>query len=114
MTAPLNYALEDAIRRACALGRVDQSIGFAAAELRRMVAAEPHITPGYILWLYGEPASARRRYFADWDYVLWRVADLWRDVYRGLQRRPARQLPAFPYSVITYALPAREAAATQR
>jgi hypothetical protein len=97
MTAAINHALEDAIRRAYALGRVDQSIGWAAEELRRMVAADHGITPGEVLRLYGAPAS-RWSNIPDWDYALWWVADVWCEVQRGLQGRPARQPQVSPYS----------------
>ncbi len=113
MTDAINHALEAAIRRAYAIGRVDQAIGYAAAELRRMVAADPTITPGLLLQLYG--LVSRWSNVPDWDEALWRIADLWCEVYHGLQRRrPPRLQPDSPYSVITYALPVREAAATPR
>ncbi len=113
MIAPINRALQEAIRRAYALGRVDQSIGIAAKEMERIVAADPSITPGLLLQLYG--LVSRWSNVPDWDEALWRIADLWCEVYHGLQRRrPPRQLPASAYSVLHYAIPAREAAATPR
>lgn len=105
MTAAINPALEAAIRRAYTLGRVDQSIEVAADELRRMVAADPGITPGRVLCLCGAPDGR----WVDWDHVLWQVADIWCELQRGLQGRPTREVPASPYSVLVYAIPAREA-----
>ena len=125
MTSAINHALEAAIRRAYELGRVDQSIGWAADELRRMVEADPSVTPERVLRLYGLPESVwitprhiLRRYNGSivpgWDEALWALADIWCEVNRALQGRPERQLPASPYSVLHYAIPAREAAATSR
>ncbi len=114
MSATLNHAIEAAIRRAYALGRVDQSIGWAAEELRRMAAADPDLIPEQVMQLYGlEP---RRRFrLPDWDEALWALADLWCELQRGVHATPVRQPPASsPYSVLVYALPAREAAATSR
>ncbi len=103
-------ALEDAIRRAYALGRVDQSIGFAAEELERVVEAEPDVTPGEILRRHDARPSPWSN-LPDWDEALWCVADVWCDLQRGLHVLPARQPPASsPYSVLVYAIPAREAA----
>ena len=107
------HAIEMAIRRAYHLGRIDQSLEVAADELRRMVEADPGITPGEVLRLYGAPAG-RWSNIPDWDRALWWVADVWCEVYRGLQGRPTRQLPASPCAVLVYATPAREAAVTQR
>jgi hypothetical protein len=95
------HALEMAIRRAYALGRVDESIGWAAEELRRMVEADPGITPEEVVRLYGEQLPPRRwSNIYDWDRALWCVAEVWCVVYRRLQGRPARKLPASPYSVL--------------
>ncbi len=113
MTAAINHALEAAIRRAYALGRVDQSIRFAAEEMERLVEADPDVTPWCIMMMYGVPAS-RWSNIPDWDHALSALADVWCELYRGLQGHPARQPPTSPYSVLVYALPAREAAATQR
>ncbi len=112
MTADINRAIEDAIHRAFALGRVDVSIDVAAKELRRMVAASPDITPTQILRLCGVPALPWISWDYDWDHALWTVADVWCDLQRELLGRPARQAPASPYSILHYAIPAREAAAT--
>ena len=113
MTASLNRYLEDAIRRAYALGRVDQSIEVAAEQLRAMVRADPRIAPRQVLRLCGAPAGSRYAWDYDWDDALWAVADVWCELYRGLQGRAARPRPASPYSVLQHALPAPEAAATQ-
>jgi hypothetical protein len=96
------HAIEAAIGHAYAIGRVDQSIQVAGEELLRMVAAQPGITPEAILWLCGEEANR-----PDWDEVLWRLADVWCELQRGLQGRGARQLPPSPHSGI----PVSEAAA---
>jgi hypothetical protein len=92
------HALEAAIHRAYAIGRVDQALGVAAEELRRMVAAQPGLTPWRVLQLYGEPAVGW--FIPDWDHALWRLADVWCDLHRGLQGRPARQSAASPYTRI--------------
>jgi hypothetical protein len=113
MTTAVNHRmLEAAIDRAFALGRVDQSIQVAADELRRMVAADPRITPWRVLQLYRAPAG-RWSNVPDWDHALWWVADVWCELYRRLQGRAARQPPASPYSVLRYAIAAREVAETQ-
>ena len=98
MTAAVNRALEDAIRRAYALGRVDQSIDVAAEQLRAMVKADPRIAPRDVLRLCGAPAGSRYAWDYDWDHVLWTVADLWCELQRELLGRPTRTLPASPYS----------------
>ncbi len=113
MSVAINHALEAAIRRAYEIGRVDKALGVAAEELQRIVAADPAITPWRVLWLHGVPAS-RWSNVPDWDHALWALADVWRELYRGLQGHPTRQPPASPYSLIHYAVPAREAAATGR
>ncbi len=113
MSVAINHALEAAIQRAYALGRVDQSIGVAAAELRRMAEADPEITPRQVLRRCEVPPS--RWLILDWDHVLWAIADRWCELHRELQGHPARQLPASPYSVYVVLPPlGREAAATQR
>jgi hypothetical protein len=109
MIAALNHALEEAIRRAYELGRVDQSIGWAAEELQRMVAANPGITSWCIMQLYGVPAS-RWSNIPDWDHALWALANVWCDLHRRLHGHPERELPSSPYSVHRYAIPARDAA----
>jgi hypothetical protein len=113
MTSAINHALEAAIRRAYELGRIDQSIEWAAEELRRVVMAEPDITPLQVVRRYNARPGPWSN-VPDWDEALWRIADVWCELHRGLQGRPARRLPASPYSVLVYAIPAREAAATQR
>ncbi len=105
-------ALEAAVQRAYSLGRVDASIGIAAEELRRMVAAEPRVTPMEILRRYGKSADIGS--LPDWDHTLWWVADTWCELYRCLHALPARHPPPSPYSVFHYALPAREAAPPER
>jgi hypothetical protein len=102
-----NRALEAAIRRAYELGRVDESIGVAAEELRRIVAANPKITTGDALRMCGATVRSRHAWNYDWDQTLWTVADVWCDLQRELHGRPARQAPASPYAP----LPAREVAA---
>ena len=109
MTSAINHALEAAIRRAYELGRIDQSIEWAAEELRRVVMAEPDITPLQVVRRYNARPGPWSN-VPDWEEALWRVADVW----CGLQGRPARQPPASPYSVLRYAIPAREVAATPR
>jgi hypothetical protein len=106
VTGFINPALEAAVRRAYALGRVDQSIDIAAAQLREMV--RPGITPASVRQACGLPTTE----WPDWDQVLWEVADIWCELYRGLHARPERQPPASsPYSVLRYAIPVGEAAA---
>ena len=112
MTA-INHALEAAIHRAVAIGRVDVSIQVAAEQLRAMVRAEPNITPGEVLRRCGLSAVSAgwRSNDSDWDTALWTVADIWCDLQRELIGHPARQAPASPYSILH---PAREVAATPR
>ena len=110
MTAGINPALEAAIRRTVALGRVDVSIQVAAEQLRAMVRAEPNITPGKVLRRCGVPASQWSNN-SDWDAALWTVADIWCDLQRELMGHPVRQAPASPYSTLD---PVREVAATPR
>ncbi len=114
MTAAINHALDAAIQRAYALGRVDEAIGVAAEELRRIVAAEPGITPGEVLRRYGEPAG--KWIVPDWDHALWTLANIWCELYRALEGHPVRQPPVSPYSPysVLCEIPAREAAATRR
>jgi hypothetical protein len=108
VTGFINHALEAAVRRAYALGRVDQSIERAAEQLREMV--RPGITPAYVRQVCGLPATE----WADWDQVLWEVADIWCDLYRGLHARPKHQPPASPYSVLRYAVPVPAGSAALR
>ncbi len=112
MTGALNHAIEAAIRRAYALGRVDEAIERAAEELERMVAAEPDITPGEVLRRYGEDAG--KWIMPDWDHALWTLADVWCELQRELRGQPARRLPTSPYSVLCHEIAAREAAAAHR
>ena len=98
MTA-INHALEAAIHRAVAIGRVDVSIQVAAEQLRAMVRAEPNITPGEVLRRCDVSAGWRSN-DSDWDTALWTVADIWCDLQRELMGHPARQAPASPYSIL--------------
>jgi hypothetical protein len=104
----INHALKDAIRRAYAIGRVDQAIGVAATELLRMVEADPGITPEEALRRHSVPAS-RWSNIPDWDRALWALADVWCELHRGLQGHPERQLPASPYAVLSHIRAAYEA-----
>lgn len=100
--AVINHALRTAIRaaisRAAALGRVDLSIQFAADQLLMMAEIHPDLTPDKALQYCGLLSRRRWSNIIDWDEVLWKMADLWCELYRGLHSGQHSEPIAWPAS----------------
>jgi hypothetical protein len=84
--------LEQAVRAALALGRVDDAPYVAIGYLRRCVAAEPRISPAEILVINDFVPDPEGE---TWPAVIWALADLWAQKVRE-QREAAQRAPPLP------------------